>query len=536
MKITVFDNSIIEMIGSQTNFVLKTNCTYIGKGKSIIEKAQNLQNLSIISTTLEIIRPKCFYFSNLVEVDFSECENLIIFDEACFQGSINLKRVICPNSLKVINPLSFFNCNSLEEIQISQISQLKFIGESSFFGTALKSFYIPQNLRTIAGNAFCRVTTIKHIKISKENHYFNYVKGCLINNKNKYLFFYKNIKKTKDKLEIPDCKQIDSYSFLDCSITTVILPISLQIIHDHAFYHSHIENIDFTLCQDSLKTIDLELCTYLEFIGNSAFYNCFSLYSIKLPDSLLNISENAFHSCIKLKEVYITQNSLLNSIGNYSFYNTSISSFYIGQFVNDIGTKAFTLTNLTELTVDSRNEYFVYSNNALIQSKNKIFYLYVHNTDTKMKKYYIEDGIEVIRTAAFHYITNIKKIIIPHSVKIIMEEAICFTSIKKLIVPKETEILEKYCFADNYYLEELEFQAENDLQIPEYLCKNCISLISIRILGNITIIKNNAFIGCPMIQCVYAPFVSKYLLHKHWPERVFSNDACSISNHWIKIY
>ena len=71
-----------------------------------------------------------------------------------------------------------------------------------------------------------------------------------------------------------------------------------------------------------------------------AFYNCSSLTSITIPDSVTTIGANAFYSCSSLKSITIPDS--VTSIGDYSFYDCkSLTSVTISDSVTRIGWDAF---------------------------------------------------------------------------------------------------------------------------------------------------------------------------------------------------
>ena len=111
-------------------------------------------------------------------------------------------------------------------------------------------------------------------------------------------------------------------------------------------------------------------------IGDDAFYNCSSLKSVTIPNSVTSIGGAAFHGCSSLTSVIIpnsvtyigdvafydcsslTSIEMPNSvtyIGNYAFYNCSgLTSVTIPNSVTSIGWGEFTgCRSLTSITIPS---------------------------------------------------------------------------------------------------------------------------------------------------------------------------------------
>ena len=75
-------------------------------------------------------------------------------------------------------------------------------------------------------------------------------------------------------------------------------------------------------------------------IGNYTFYDCESLTSIKIPDSVKNIRYRAFESCTSLTSISIPNS--VESIGDDAFAGcTSLTSISIPNSVESIGVWAF---------------------------------------------------------------------------------------------------------------------------------------------------------------------------------------------------
>ena len=86
-------------------------------------------------------------------------------------------------------------------------------------------------------------------------------------------------------------------------------------------------------------------------IGSSSFYACHKLTSITIPSGVTSIGENAFNHCGSLTSVTIPNG--VTSIGNSAFEGCSgLTSVTIGSGVTSIGTYAFdNCSSLTSVTV-----------------------------------------------------------------------------------------------------------------------------------------------------------------------------------------
>ena len=88
-------------------------------------------------------------------------------------------------------------------------------------------------------------------------------------------------------------------------------------------------------------------------IGSNAFYNCSSLQSINIPESVTSIGSNAFYNCSSLQSINIP--SSVTSIGNQAFQScSSLQSITIPESVTSIGQNAFNnCSSLQSITIPS---------------------------------------------------------------------------------------------------------------------------------------------------------------------------------------
>ena len=101
--------------------------------------------------------------------------------------------------------------------------------------------------------------------------------------------------------------------------------------------------------QNAVKAI--RFGSHVTSIGAYAFYNCYSLASVTIPDSVTSIGGEAFHDCYSLASVTIPEG--VTSIGNYAFYYcTSLASVTIPEGVTSIGDYVFNnCYSLTSVTI-----------------------------------------------------------------------------------------------------------------------------------------------------------------------------------------
>ena len=83
-------------------------------------------------------------------------------------------------------------------------------------------------------------------------------------------------------------------------------------------------------------------------IGDEAFYDCYSLTSIILPEGVTSIGNSAFARCRSLTSITLPEEDV-TSIGEYAFYDCrNLTTIVLPKSVNDIGSKAY--AGCSELT------------------------------------------------------------------------------------------------------------------------------------------------------------------------------------------
>ena len=139
------------------------------------------------------------------------------------------------------------------------------------------------------------------------------------------------------KVEIGGSVSPGDYAFYNCySLSSITLPDGVTSIGDSAFYNCY-----------SLSSITIP--DGVTSIGDSAFYNCYSLASVTLPNGVTSIDNHAFYNCYSLSSITIPDG--VASIGNYTFGGCySLSSITLPDRVTSLGNYAFGGCSLSSIT------------------------------------------------------------------------------------------------------------------------------------------------------------------------------------------
>ena len=343
-------------------------------------------------------------------------------------------------------------------------------------------------------------------------------------------------------ITIPDSVTSIGYqAFYDCSnLTIVTIGNGVTSIGEMAFYANIKEvyinditawcNISFEasetlpssnpLCMEANLYLNGELVTELVISDGvtsieCAFFNCSSLTSITIPDSVTSIGKFAFLSCSNLTSVTIPNS--VTSIGYSAFEKcSSLTSITIPNSVTSIGGSAFEkCSSLTSITIPNSvtsiggSAFYGCSSLTSITIPDGVTSISYHAfySCSSLTSITIPDSVTSIGESAFSRCSNLTSVTIGNSVTSIGYSAFSGCSIlTNITIPDSVTSIGDYAFEGCSSLTNITFGDNRKLtSIGNYAFYYCSSLTSITIPDSVTIIGNYAFRGCSSLTSITIP-------------------------------
>ncbi len=242
-------------------------------------------------------------------------------------------------------------------------------------------------------------------------------------------------------------------AFYRCyGVTSISIPNTVEAIGDYAFE-------DCT----GLETINIP--SNVTWVGRAAFANCKKLTSITIPETVTGWGMDVFLGCTGLESIYIPSNAIMNAHDPFNSC-TGLNSITFSEKVTKIGNGVF--ENCTGLeAIDIPSNIKTIGDEAF-------------KGCSKLKSVTFHEGLETISKGAFYQCTSLTSIVIPNSV----------TNFGSL-----NDFASYGIFGHCTKLQSVTF-GSGMTYIPWGAFEYCSALESIEIPSNVKIIKGDAFTGC----------------------------------------
>ena len=190
--------------------------------------------------------------------------------EDAFRYNKNIKSIVIPDNVEIIESYAFDSCTSLESVTLGK--SLRFIYNGAFSDCkALKSITIPDGIVGISTDAFENCTSLSTVTFGKTDKLEDIYRSSFRNTP------WYDAKVAEGKLITIGSIVVDG-SFLSGKVT---VPEGMTKISSEAF-------------SGNKKLTGVTLPSTLESIQYEAFYNCPSMKSVTIPASVKLIDDNAF--------------------------------------------------------------------------------------------------------------------------------------------------------------------------------------------------------------------------------------------------
>ena len=325
---------------------------------------------------------------------------------------------------------------------------------------------------------------------------------------------------TDGTIEITDC---DNEATFVVNVPARIDGVAVTSIGDWAFYEC--TSLNSITIPDSVTNIGrsaFQGCTSLNSVAipdgvtsidSNAFYECTSLNSVAIPDGVTSIGDRAFYKCTSLIRVTIPDS--VTSIGDGAFeYCTSLTSITIPDSVTSIGDSAFIYCDgLTSITIpdsvtsigDTAFSGCISLTSITIPDSVTSIGSSAFSGTPWLTNQQAEDPLVIVNGILIDGETCIGDVTIPDGVTSIGDTAFSYCDgLTSITIPDSVTSIRDYAFFNCYSLTSITIP-DSVTSIGDHAFSSCISLTSITIPGSVTSIRSESFSFCTSLIRVTIP-------------------------------
>ncbi len=306
---------------------------------------------------------------------------------------------------------------------------------------------------------------------------------------------------------------VANYAFYNCStISTVQMPDSVKTVGRAAFY-------------DCAALTTVGLPPTLEVIQDYTFYRCKSFNPTSLPPMLTYIGRSAFYKCgssaalsmVDTTFDVLTLPSDVTYIGDYAFYCCGYSeraSIDEEQYFNTFGIDAIVLGPSVEYIGANAFYGFVSLQQVDLGGTKQIGEKAFYKCDA-LKTVDFGDALVTIGSKAFYKCTALEEVNLPATVTEIGSYAFYKCEGLKNVALSNVESIGSFAFFGDYAITTLEIPQSVSF-IGKQAFRNCKGLTAVVLSSGIETVEQHAFYGCSALT-LYVDFTEvPETWHKYW--------------------
>jgi hypothetical protein len=234
-------------------------------------------------------------------------------------------------------------------------------------------------------------------------------------------------------------------------------------------------------------------------IGNYAFYDCLNLTNVTIGKGVINIGTEVFKGCFRLGTIALNPLNTAYSVADGVLFNKNktaliqypvgspTESYTIPSGVTNIGEYSFFESSLTNVRIPGSVlsigfEAFGYSANLM--------------------NVFISQGVADIGAGAFNGCESLSSVTIPDSITNIGADAFWDCRLGSVVIPARVASIGSGAFYQCFELTNLTI-LNGVTNIGDSAFYECAGLTSVVIPGSVTKIGRNAFNGCTSLAAVY---------------------------------